>query len=142
MARGGIRYSDRPDDFRTEVLGLVNTQMVKNSVIVPAGSKGGFITLHESEDPGEMAMEAKAQYKTLIRGMLDVTDNIAVDGSYLPPSGVVCWDGVDPYLVVAADKGTSKYSDTANDVANEYNFWLGDASVSYTHLTLPTTPYV
>ena len=130
VARGGIRYSDRPDDFRTEVLGLVNTQMVKNSVIVPAGSKGGFITLHESEDPGEMAMEAKAQYKTLIRGMLDVTDNIAVDGSYLPPSGVVCWDGVDPYLVVAADKGTSKYSDTANDVANEYDFWLGDAFAS------------
>ena len=130
VARGGIRYSDRPDDFRTEVLGLVNTQMVKNSVIVPAGSKGGFITLHELEDPSDMAVEAKAQYKTLIRGMLDITDNLAVDGTYIPPDGVVCWDSPDPYLVVAADKGTSKYSDTANDVAKEYDFWLGDAFAS------------
>ena len=130
VARGGIRYSDRPDDFRTEVLGLVNTQMVKNSVIVPAGSKGGFVTLHESADPSEMAEEAKEQYKTLIRGMLDVTDNIATDGSPLPPDTVVCWDGPDPYLVVAADKGTSKYSDMANDVAKEYNFWLDDAFAS------------
>ncbi len=130
VARGGIRYSDRPDDFRTEVLGLVNTQMVKNSVIVPAGSKGGFITLHESADPAEMAVEAKEQYKTLIRGMLDITDNIATDGSPLPPSTVVCWDGPDPYLVVAADKGTSKYSDMANDVAEEYDFWLDDAFAS------------
>lgn len=130
VARGGIRYSDRPDDFRTEVLGLVNTQMVKNSVIVPAGSKGGFITLYESEDLAEMAEEAKDQYKTLVRGMLDLTDNIAVDGSPLPPDGVVCWDSPDPYLVVAADKGTSKYSDMANGVAKEYDFWLGDAFAS------------
>lgn len=130
VARGGIRYSDRPDDFRTEILGLVNTQMVKNAVIIPAGSKGGFVTLRSLDGPEEMADEAREQYMTLIRGMLDVTDNLDIDGSILPPEGIVCWDGPDPYLVVAADKGTAKYSDVANAVAEEYEFWLGDAFAS------------
>ena len=130
VARGGIRYSDRRDDFRTEILGLVNTQMVKNAVIVPAGSKGGFITLRASGDREEMANEAKEQYETLIRGLLDLTDNLDVDGSTVAPEGVFCWDPPDPYLVVAADKGTAQFSDVANDVAAEYGFWLGDAFAS------------
>ena len=130
VARGGVRYSDRPDDFRTEILGLVNTQMVKNAVIIPAGSKGGFVTLRSLDDQEEMADEAREQYMTLIRGLLDVTDNLDLDGSTMPPEGVVCWDNPDPYLVVAADKGTAKYSDVANGVAEEYAFWLGDAFAS------------
>ena len=128
VARGGIRYSDRPDDFRTEVLGLVSTQMVKNAVIVPAGSKGGFVTLRQLP-PQEMADEAREQYKTLIRGLLDITDNLRA-GENVPPENVVCYDEPDPYLVVAADKGTATYSDMANDVAAEYDFWLGDAFAS------------
>lgn len=136
VARGGIRWSDRPDDFRTEVMGLVKTQMVKNAVIVPAGSKGGFVTLRRLA-PEAMATEAEEQYKTLIRGLLDITDNL-VGGDTVPPEGVVCWDDADPYLVVAADKGTAKFSDVANGVAMEYGFWLGDAfasggSVGYDH---------
>ena len=130
VARGGIRYSDRRDDFRTEILGLVNTQMVKNAVIVPAGSKGGFITLRTLDHREEMANEALEQYKTLIRGLLDLTDNLDVDGTTVPPESVVCWDPPDPYLVVAADKGTARYSDVANAVAGEYGFWLGDAFAS------------
>ena len=130
VARGGIRYSDRPDDFRTEILGLVNTQMVKNAVIVPAGSKGGFVTLRTTDDEEEMATEAREQYKTLIRGLLDLTDNLDVDGTTLAPENVFCWDPPDPYLVVAADKGTARYSDVANAVAAEYGFWLGDAFAS------------
>ncbi len=128
VARGGIRWSDRPDDFRTEVLGLVKTQMVKNAVIVPAGSKGGFVTLRHlpAED---MADEAREQYKTLIRGLLDLTDNLK-GGETVPPERVVAWDDPDPYLVVAADKGTAKFSDVANGVAEEYDFWLGDAFAS------------
>ncbi len=128
VARGGIRYSDRPDDFRTEVLGLVKTQMVKNAVIVPAGSKGGFITLRQLE-PEAMGDEAREQYRTLIRGLLDITDNLK-GGQPIPPEQVVCWDEPDPYLVVAADKGTAKYSDVANGVAEEYGYWLGDAFAS------------
>ncbi|MEX2527686.1 MAG: NAD-glutamate dehydrogenase domain-containing protein [Gemmatimonadota bacterium] len=128
VARGGIRYSDRPDDFRTEVLGLVKTQMVKNAVIVPAGSKGGFVTLRQLP-PEAMADEAREQYCTLIRGLLDLTDNL-VEGRHVPPEGVFCHDRADPYLVVAADKGTAKYSDVANGVAEEYGFWLGDAFAS------------
>ena len=130
VARGGIRYSDRPDDFRTEILGLVNTQMVKNAVIVPGGSKGGFITLRKIADRDEMAAEAREQYKTLMRGLLDLTDNLDIEGGTVPPEQVVCWDAPDPYLVVAADKGTAKYSDVANAVAGEYDFWLGDAFAS------------
>jgi glutamate dehydrogenase len=129
VSRGGIRWSDRPDDFRTEILGLVQTQVVKNAVIVPGGSKGGFVTRHVFESREEMAAEAAEQYRTLIRGMLDITDNI-VDGQVVPPPDVVRHDGDDPYLVVAADKGTAHLSDTANAVAAEYGFWLGDAFAS------------
>ena len=130
VARGGIRYSDRRDDFRTEILGLVLTQMVKNSVIVPSGSKGGFITLRTLDDAEEMANEVREQYETLIRGLLDLTDNLDVDGNTVAPDNVVCWDQPDPYLVVAADKGTARYSDVANALAAEYGFWLGDAFAS------------
>ena len=129
VARGGIRWSDRPDDFRTEILGLVKTQMVKNSVIVPAGSKGGFVTLRRFQDRETQAEEAKNQYRTLIRGLLDITDNL-VAGEPVTPTGVVRHDELDPYLVVAADKGTATFSDMANAIAADYGFWLGDAFAS------------
>jgi glutamate dehydrogenase len=129
VSRGGIRWSDRPDDFRTEVLGLVQTQVVKNAVIVPGGSKGGFVTRLVADSRDELMADAAEQYRTLIRGMLDITDNI-VDGQLVPPPGVVRRDPDDPYLVVAADKGTAHLSDTANAVAAEYDFWLGDAFAS------------
>ncbi len=129
VARGGIRWSDRPDDFRTEILGLVKTQMVKNAVIVPGGSKGGFIARAHLEDPEARFEEGRRQYKTLIRGLLDITDNLGDDGP-IPPKGVVCFDEPDPYLVVAADKGTATFSDVANQVSAEYRFWLGDAFAS------------
>ena len=129
VARGGIRWSDRPDDFRTEVLGLVNTQMVKNAVIVPGGSKGGFITRVIPADPEERYEEGKRQYQTLVRGLLDLTDNL-VDGNTVPPENVFAFDPPDPYLVVAADKGTATFSDVANAVSAEYGFWLGDAFAS------------
>jgi glutamate dehydrogenase len=129
VSRGGIRWSDRPDDFRTEVMGLVQTQIVKNAVIVPGGSKGGFVTKRAFADRDVMMSEAADQYRTLIRGMLDITDNI-VDGRVVPPPGVVRHDEDDPYLVVAADKGTAHLSDVANAVADEYGFWLGDAFAS------------
>jgi glutamate dehydrogenase len=129
VSRGGIRWSDRPDDFRTEVMGLVQTQIVKNAVIVPSGSKGGFITKRAFSDRDHMIQEAADQYRTLIRGMLDVTDNL-VDGEVVPPPGVVRYDADDPYLVVAADKGTAHLSDVANAVAAEYGFWLDDAFAS------------
>lgn len=130
VARGGIRWSDRPDDFRTEVLGLVNTQMVKNAVIVPGGSKGGFIATQLPSEPDARWDEGRAQYRTLMRGLLDLTDNLDPDGGILPPEHVVAWDEPDPYLVVAADKGTATFSDVANDIAEEYGFWLGDAFAS------------
>ena len=130
VARGGIRWSDRPDDFRAEVLGLVKTQMVKNAVIVPAGSKGGFVTLRSPADPAKRAEDGKEQYRTLIRGLLDITDNLDSEGLDVARDGVVRFDEPDPYLVVAADKGTALYSDVANDVAAEYDFWLGDALAS------------
>jgi glutamate dehydrogenase len=129
VSRGGLRWSDRPDDFRAEVMGLVQTQIVKNAVIVPSGSKGGFITKRSFADRDEMMREAKEQYGTLIRGLLDVTDNL-VEGRVLPPAGVVRHDGDDPYMVVAADKGTAHLSDVANGIAEEYGFWLGDAFAS------------
>ncbi|MEX2583473.1 MAG: NAD-glutamate dehydrogenase [Gemmatimonadota bacterium] len=129
VSRGGIRWSDRPDDYRTEVLGLVQTQIVKNAVIVPGGSKGGFITKRIFAEREAMMREADAQYRTLIRGMLDLTDNI-VEGEIVPPAGVARYDGDDPYLVVAADKGTAHLSDVANEVAAEYGFWLADAFAS------------
>jgi len=129
VARGGIRWSDRPDDFRTEVLGLVRTQVVKNAVIVPSGSKGGFVTRYQPTDPEARWDEGRSQYRTFIRGLLDLTDNL-VDGRMVTPEGVVPYDPPDPYLVVAADKGTATFSDLANGVAAEYGFWLDDAFAS------------
>ncbi len=128
VARGGIRWSDR-DDFRTEVLGLVTTQRVKNVIIVPTGSKGGFYLKNASRDPGERRKEADQHYKTFIRGLLEVTDNSVADG-VVPPPRVVRHDDDDPYLVVAADKGTAHLSDTANALSADFGFWLGDAFAS------------
>ena len=128
VARGGIRHSDRPDDFRTEVLGLVYTQVVKNAVIVPSGSKGGFVCLRSFPERDAMALEAREQYRTLMRGLLDITDNLGDDRR--PPVDVVRYDDFDPYLVVAADKGTAPFSDTANEIASDYGFWLDDAFAS------------
>jgi glutamate dehydrogenase len=143
VSRGGLRHSDRPDDFRTEILGLVRTQAVKNAVIVPAGSKGGFVIRSLPTDPKEYAAEVEAQYRTLIRGLLDVTDNL-VDGEVSRPAGLIVHDDPDPYLVVAADKGTAKFSDVANAVAADYAFWLDDAFASggsngYDHKELAIT---
>ncbi len=129
IARGGIRWSDR-EDFRREILGLVSTQMVKNVLIVPEGSKGGFFLKNPAiRDGRELRRKADELYKVLIRGMLDVTDNY-VAGEVVPPPDVVRWDENDPYLVVAADKGTAHLSDTANGLSKEYGFWLGDAFAS------------
>ena len=131
VARGGLRWSDRLEDFRTEVLGLVKAQEVKNAVIVPSGAKGGFVCkrLPDSSDREAYQAEVLACYKTFIAAMLDVTDNIVGD-KVVPPPGVVRRDGDDPYLVVAADKGTATFSDTANEIAARYGFWLGDAFAS------------
>jgi glutamate dehydrogenase len=131
VARGGLRWSERPEDFRTEVLGLVKAQEVKNAVIVPSGAKGGFVCkrLPDPADREAYQAEVLACYQTFIAGMLDVTDNIVAD-QVVPPPGVVRRDGDDPYLVVAADKGTATFSDTANEVAARYGFWLGDAFAS------------
>jgi glutamate dehydrogenase len=129
VSRGGLRHSDRPNDLRTEVLGLVRTQSVKNCVIVPAGSKGGFVIRRHRSDPAKAAEEIVAQYRTLIRGLLDLTDNLNEQG-VVRPSTMVAHDEADPYLVVAADKGTAKFSDIANSVSAEYGFWLGDAFAS------------
>ncbi|GGE43222.1 glutamate dehydrogenase [Marinicauda pacifica] len=132
VARGGLRWSDRREDFRTEVLGLVKAQQVKNAVIVPVGSKGGFYPkqLPRGGDREAWLAEGKEAYKTFLRGLLDITDNI-VDDTVDRPDDVVCWDDEDPYLVVAADKGTATFSDLANSVAQtEYDFWLGDAFAS------------
>ncbi|HSG09386.1 MAG TPA: NAD-glutamate dehydrogenase domain-containing protein [Longimicrobiales bacterium] len=130
VARGGIRWSDRPDDFRTEILGLVKTQVVKNAVIVPSGSKGGFIVRRQIDDADARFAEARDQYRTLVRGLLDLTDNLEPSGATVPPTDVVCFDEPDPYLVVAADKGTATFSDVANGISAEYGFWLGDAFAS------------
>ncbi|MAT06214.1 MAG: NAD-glutamate dehydrogenase [Acidimicrobiaceae bacterium] len=129
IARGGLRWSDRPEDYRTEVLGLVKAQMVKNAVIVPAGAKGGFVVKQPRSNPAEQRDEGVACYRLFVSGLLDITDNI-VDGRVVPPRGVRRYDGDDPYLVVAADKGTASFSDLANHVAGEYGFWLGDAFAS------------
>ncbi len=131
VARGGLRWSDRMEDFRTEVLGLVKAQMVKNSVIVPQGSKGGFVC-KQLPPPAEREAwlaEGIACYKTFISGLLDLTDNL-VGGKIVPPAGVVRLDADDPYLVVAADKGTATFSDIANSVSQAYGFWLDDAFAS------------
>src|SRR2546426_1532709 len=130
VARGGIRWSDRMEDFRTEVLGLMKAQMVKNVVIVPVGAKGGFVLKQPPAGEREALMkEGIACYQTFLRGMLDITDNL-VDGKIVPPKGVLRHDGDDAYLVVAADKGTATFSDIANGIAAEYGFWLGDAFAS------------
>jgi glutamate dehydrogenase len=131
VARGGLRWSDRREDFRTEVLGLVKAQMVKNTVIVPVGSKGGFIVKRPpaSGDRDALLAEGVACYRMFINGMLDITDNL-VEGEVVHPADVVRHDEDDPYLVVAADKGTAKFSDIANAVSAEHGYWLGDAFAS------------
>jgi len=140
VARGGLRWSDRTDDYHTEILGLVKAQMVKNTVIVPVGAKGGFVAKRSVDGP--------TAYRAFVSGLLDLTDNL-VDGpdgkqQTVSPEGVVCHDGPDSYLVVAADKGTATFSDLANEVAAEYGFWLGDAfasggSVGYDHKAMGIT---
>ncbi|MGO9974489.1 MAG: NAD-glutamate dehydrogenase [Solirubrobacteraceae bacterium] len=131
VARGGLRWSDRREDFRTEVLGLMKAQMVKNAVIVPVGSKGGFVVKRPAAAGARDALQAEAIacYRTFLAGLLDLTDNI-VGGEVIPPERVVRYDGDDPYLVVAADKGTATFSDIANEVSEEYGFWLADAFAS------------
>ncbi|MET9010752.1 NAD-glutamate dehydrogenase [Streptomyces olivaceoviridis] len=132
VARGGLRWSDRREDFRTEILGLVKAQMVKNTVIVPVGAKGGFVAKQlpdPSVDRDAWLAEGIASYRTFISALLDITDNM-VAGEVVPPRDVVRHDGDDTYLVVAADKGTATFSDIANEVANTYGFWLGDAFAS------------
>jgi glutamate dehydrogenase len=143
VARGGIRWSDRREDYRTEVLGLMKAQTVKNAVIVPVGAKGGFVLRDPPADRDALREEVRLRYSTLIRGMLDVTDNI-VGGDVVRPTGVRAFDEDDAYLVVAADKGTAALSDTANAIALEYGFWLGDAFASggskgYDHKALGIT---
>jgi glutamate dehydrogenase len=145
VARGGLRWSDRRDDFRAEVLGLVKAQMVKNTVIVPVGAKGGFFAkmLPDPSDREAWMAEGIACYKTFVSALLDVTDNL-LDGTVVPPRQVVRHDADDPYLVVAADKGTATFSDIANAVSAEYGFWLGDAfasggSVGYDHKAMGIT---
>lgn len=131
VARGGLRWSDRKEDYRTEVLGLVKAQQVKNAVIVPVGSKGGFLPkmLPSGGSRDDVLAEGIRSYKTFLSGLLDITDNL--DGlDVVPPVSVVRRDGDDPYLVVAADKGTATFSDIANGMATEYGFWLGDAFAS------------
>ena len=131
IARGGLRWSDRREDFRTEILGLVKAQMVKNAIIVPHGAKGGFIPkkLPQNGTREEILAEGINSYKTFISGLLDITDNLK-NNDVIPPPQVVCLDEDDPYLVVAADKGTATFSDIANELSGEYNFWLGDAFAS------------
>ena len=143
VARGGLRWSDRHDDFRTEILGLMKTQMIKNSIIVPVGSKGGFILT--GEVPPRPALDAYLvdRYREFIAGLLDVTDN-RIDGEVIHPPDVVRYDDPDPYLVVAADKGTATFSDTANGISEQHGFWLGDAfasggSAGYDHKVMGIT---
>ncbi|MBJ7338855.1 NAD-glutamate dehydrogenase [Mycolicibacterium sp.] len=152
VARGGLRWSDRREDFRTEILGLVKAQAVKNAVIVPVGAKGGFVVKNPPVPTGDAATDRDAQrsegvacYRLFISGLLDVTDNVdTASGTVTTPTDVVRRDGDDAYLVVAADKGTATFSDIANDVAKSYGFWLGDAfasggSVGYDHKAMGIT---
>jgi glutamate dehydrogenase len=146
VARGGIRWSDRPQDFRTEILGLVKAQQVKNAVIVPVGAKGGFVPKLMPKGAARDVVQAEgvATYKLFISTLLDITDNIGPDGKIIPPPGVVRHEGDDPYLVVAADKGTATFSDTANAISIEHDYWLGDAfasggSAGYDHKAMGIT---
>ena len=143
VARGGIRWSTRREDYRTEVLGLMKAQMTKNVVIVPTGAKGGFVMRRFADPGGPTPDEVRAGYETFVRGLLDLTDNL-VDGVVRRPRGVRTHDAGDPYLVVAADKGTARFSDTANAISAEYGFWLDDAfasggSTGYDHKGLGIT---
>jgi glutamate dehydrogenase len=145
VARGGLRWSDRKEDFRTEILGLMKAQQVKNSVIVPSGAKGGFVpkNLPENGSREDIMAEGINCYKSFIKGLLDVTDNYQGE-AIIKPKDVYCYDGDDPYLVVAADKGTATFSDIANDIATKYQFWLGDAfasggSMGYDHKKMGIT---
>src|SRR5687768_12053564 len=145
VARGGIRWSDRREDFRTEVLGLMKAQNVKNTVIVPVGAKGGFVPKRPPANASreDVQREGVECYRTFIRGLLDLSSDL-VDGKLVPPPQVVRRDDDDPYLVVAADKGTATFSDIANRISAEYNFWLGDAfasggSVGYDHKKMGIT---
>jgi glutamate dehydrogenase len=146
VARGGLRWSDRRDDFRTEVLGLVKAQQVKNAVIVPVGSKGGFYpkALPRGGAPEAVRAEAVRAYKTFLSGLLDITDNLGAQGQVVRPERVIALEADDPYLVVAADKGTATFSDIANGVSADYGFWLGDAfasggSAGYDHKAMGIT---
>ncbi|MCH9667735.1 MAG: NAD-glutamate dehydrogenase [Actinomycetia bacterium] len=152
VARGGLRWSDRREDFRTEILGLVKAQAVKNAVIVPVGAKGGFVVKKPPTPTGDPAVDREATreegvacYRLFIAGLLDITDNVdKLSGAVVTPTGVIRRDGDDAYLVVAADKGTATFSDIANDVAKSYGFWLGDAfasggSVGYDHKAMGIT---
>ncbi|MDR1712493.1 MAG: NAD-glutamate dehydrogenase, partial [Propionibacteriaceae bacterium] len=146
VARGGLRWSDRPEDFRTEVLGLVKAQMVKNTVIVPVGAKGGFVPLNLPDpalDRAAWQAEGVACYQSFVGALLSLTDNIVGD-AVVPPEGVLRYDGDDPYLVVAADKGTATFSDIANQIARDRSFWLDDAfasggSAGYDHKAMGIT---
>lgn len=146
IARGGLRWSDRRDDFRTEILGLVKAQVVKNAVIVPTGAKGGFYP-KQLPDPAQREAwleEGRESYRVFIRALLSVTDNLDAEGKVVPPAHVVRLDEDDPYLVVAADKGTATFSDTANAIAEQEKFWLGDAfasggSAGYDHKAMGIT---
>ncbi|MEX2562734.1 MAG: NAD-glutamate dehydrogenase domain-containing protein [Nitriliruptoraceae bacterium] len=143
VARGGLRWSDRRDDVRTEVFDLVKAQLLKNAFIVPTGAKGGFVLTREPADPTALREEVRRQYITFVRGLLDVTDDLDGD-DVITPTRVRCHDGDDPYLVVAADRGTATLSDTANAVAHRYGFWLDDAFASggsngYDHKALGVT---
>ncbi len=129
IARGGLRWSDRAEDFRTEVLGLVKAQVVKNSVIVPTGAKGGFIVRTPPDDRQALADMARVCYQRFVSGLLDITDN-SIKGRVVAPHDVRRWDDDDPYLVVAADKGTATFSDIANEISESRGFWLGDAFAS------------
>ncbi|NKX53832.1 NAD-glutamate dehydrogenase [Arthrobacter mobilis] len=150
VARGGLRWSDRREDFRTEILGLVKAQTVKNAVIVPTGAKGGFFAKQLPDPAADRAAwlaEGQASYRTFIRGLLDITDNLVrTEGGrqVVPPPRVIRYDGDDPYMVVAADKGTASFSDIANEISQEYRHWLGDAfasggSVGYDHKAMGIT---
>ena len=146
VARGGIRWSDRRDDFRTEVLSLGKAQQVKNAVIVPVGAKGGFYPKHlpRGGPPDAIRAEGVRAYRTFLSGLLDITDNLDALGQLVPPAGVVVHDPDDPYLVVAADKGTASFSDIANELAEAYGYWLGDAfasggSAGYDHKVMGIT---